>query len=278
MCRRIAVRDGISTVRDTIPRLRQLNHQETPTRMRPAPAPIADHRPAKPWVFCAATRTERHRAATARRRLQRVLLAGALALIGLGGWALPLAAENAAPDPARVEHPERRSLEARKPAGVPKRNGSADPGIRLEVDRQNYRVVAVDLASGELGPSVQVATGSPEYATPTGQFRLWQIIRDPAWNPGPTAREFGADPVAPSPSGPLGVAKIPFDGAYALHGGANLYSVGKPITLGCLRSRDADLSALIVWLESRGALGPIGSAASGERPQPFVRPARLIIR
>ena len=88
----------------------------------------------------------------------------------------------------------------------------------------------------------------------------------------------GARRVPASPDGPLGVAKIPIAGEYALHGGASWLTVGKPVTLGCLRATDESIRTLIDWLEGRGALARRPVARAGERPQPFARPARFVIR
>jgi len=153
-----------------------------------------------------------------------------------------------------------------------------DPGIRFELDRESYRVRVVDLASGEAGPEVPVAIGSPAHPSPKGEFRVWQVVHDPAWNPGQTARSLGARRVPPSPDGPLGIAKIPILGEYALHGGASWLTIGKPLTLGCLRATDESIRELIEWLESRGALARPPVKPSGERPQAFARPARFVIR
>lgn len=153
-----------------------------------------------------------------------------------------------------------------------------DPGIRFELDRETYRVHVVDLASGESGPEVPVAIGSPAHPSPRGEYRLWQVVHDPAWNPGQTARAMGARPVPASPDGPLGVAKIPIAGEYALHGGASWLTVGKPVTLGCLRATDEAILALIDWLEGRGALTRRPEERAGERSQAFARPARFVIR
>jgi hypothetical protein len=157
-------------------------------------------------------------------------------------------------------------------------SGRRDPGIRFELDRETYRVHVVDLASGEAGPEVPVAIGSPAHPSPRGEYRVWQVVHDPAWNPGRTARSMGAQRVPPSPDGPLGIAKIPISGEYALHGGASWLTVGKPVTLGCLRATDASIRALIDWLEGRGALARRPATRAGERPQAFARPARFVIR
>ncbi|MBY0398763.1 L,D-transpeptidase [Myxococcota bacterium] len=164
------------------------------------------------------------------------------------------------------------------PAFARSTSGQRDPGIRFEIDRTAYRVLVVDLATGEKGPEIPVAIGSPAHPSPIGEFKVWQVVHDPAWNPGRTARSLGAHRVPAGPDGPLGVAKIPIQGEYALHGGANWLTVGKPITLGCLRATDASILELIAWLESRGALAAKPARRSGERPQAFKRPARFVIR
>lgn len=158
------------------------------------------------------------------------------------------------------------------------RSTGSDPGIRFEIDRETYRVHVIDLASGDEGPEIPVAIGSPAHPSPTGEFRIWQVVHDPAWNPGRTAKSLGARRVAPGPDGPLGIAKIPIQGEYALHGGANWLTVGKPLTLGCLRATDESIRALIEWLERRGALAAKPVSGRGEKPQAFKRPARFVIR
>lgn len=153
-----------------------------------------------------------------------------------------------------------------------------DPGVVLELDRDGYVVVARDLRTGIAGPPVRVALGSPAQPTPAGSFVLREVVRNPDWDPGPTARAAGARYEPPSEDGTLGAAKIPFSGAYALHGGGSALLLGKPITLGCLRSADPELLALLDWLDARGALGRSRPVDSGELRQHFIRPARLVIR
>lgn len=155
---------------------------------------------------------------------------------------------------------------------------SGDPGVLLELDRDAYVVVAQDLRAGLNGPALRVAVGSPAHPTPTGSFPLRQVVHNPGWIPGPIARRNGARPEPPSLEGPLGAAKIPFLGAFSLHGGSRPLLLGKPITLGCLRSADPQLLELLAWLGQQGALGAERPLASGEFRQSFVRPARLVIR
>lgn len=153
-----------------------------------------------------------------------------------------------------------------------------DPGVRLEVDLALHRLVVVDLASGESGPELALATGSPAYTTPSGEFRLHRVIHNPSWIPGETARSLGAEETPPSHDGPMGIAKIPFSGSYFLHGGGSPYAVGKSLSLGCLRATDASMQELLDWLHEQHVLGARKTRARGEASQPFIRPVKLIIR
>ena len=82
-----------------------------------------------------------------------------------------------------------------------------------------------------------------------------------------------------STSPPLGVGKIPFaeGGEIALHGGAHPLLLGKPMSLGCVRALDADLLALLAWLEERGALQVARPTAGEEAVQSFRRPTRVVV-
>lgn len=155
----------------------------------------------------------------------------------------------------------------------------ADPGLLLELDREHFTLTARDLRGGVEGPTLRVVTGSPAHATPTGSFPVYTVVRNPGWQPGETARDLGARPVAPSDGGPLGVGKIPFgpDGI-ALHGGADPLLLGKPVSLGCVRARDEDFLALLAWLDERGGLMAPHLQPDGELHQGFRRPARVRVR
>jgi L,D-transpeptidase catalytic domain len=158
--------------------------------------------------------------------------------------------------------------------------GTPDPGVLLLLDRDTFEVKARDLATGADGPRLRVVLGSPAHPTPSGDFRLHDVVRNPGWKPGPIARSRGASPVPPSSEGPLGVGKIPFaaGGEIALHGGANPLLLGKPVSLGCARATDDDLLRLLTWLEERGALRAPVEWSDGEVHQRFRRPARMSVR
>ncbi|MCG8590197.1 MAG: L,D-transpeptidase [Proteobacteria bacterium] len=157
---------------------------------------------------------------------------------------------------------------------------AADPGLVLELDREQFALTVRDARDGRLGPQVTVALGSPANPTPLGNFSLSRVILNPAWRPGATAREAGAEDEPPSLSTPMGVAKIPFaaGGAIALHGAGDAYLLGKPVSSGCVRASDADLLQILAWLHERRALAAPVLQPDGEVTRRFQRPARLIVR
>lgn len=158
-------------------------------------------------------------------------------------------------------------------------SGGPDPGLVIEIDRESYLLRAHDLRDDVAGPQAPVAVGSPGHATPTGIFPLHQVVHDPAWSPGANARRVGAAAFDASPDGPMGVAKLPFaPGGYALHGGGERVVLGKPVSLGCVRMTDAGILELIAWMRERDALRSQPPAGAGERHEPLLRPARIVIR
>ena len=157
---------------------------------------------------------------------------------------------------------------------------SADPGVVLVLDRARFELAAVDEASGVEGPRFRVALGSPAHETPAGDHRVGRVILNPAWRPSDEALAAGALPLPPSLDGPMGVAKIPFAdlGSVALHGGGDARLLGKPVSGGCVRARDADLLRLLAWLHARGALAAPRHEGNGEIARDFARPLFMRVR
>ena len=165
-------------------------------------------------------------------------------------------------------------------AAVPTARAERDPGLVLHLTRERFELRAVDARTGEAGPVVRIALGSPANETPDGDHRVGRVILNPAWTPSDAARAAGAEPIPPSLDSPMGVAKLPFarTGAIALHGGGDPRVLGKPISGGCVRARDADLLRILAWMQGRGALGPPAEQPDGEVHRSFVRPVVLRIR
>lgn len=89
-----------------------------------------------------------------------------------------------------------------------------------------------------------VAVGKPGWETPTGSFKVIQMIKDPAW-----AHPFKEGVVLPpGPQNPLGRRWVAFwtDGTNAIgfHGTPNESVMGRAVSHGCVRMRNKDVIAL----------------------------------
>lgn len=97
-----------------------------------------------------------------------------------------------------------------------------------------------------------VATGQPSYPTPTGDFEIANMQRDPWWYPPPSPWAADADPVPPGPGNPLGTRwmglSVPYVG---IHGTPDAASIGYSASHGCIRMRIPDAE----WLFQRVKLG-----------------------
>jgi hypothetical protein len=156
---------------------------------------------------------------------------------------------------------------------------AGDPGIVFELDRQTFSLRAHDLSGDVEGPTLEVVLGSPAHPTPSGEYPVYHLVLNPGWHPGEFARSQGATPTRPSDRGPLGAGKIPFAerGEIAIHGGAHPLLLGKPVSLGCVRTLNDEFLALVDWLDARGALADGETRRGGEVHQAFRRPARMIV-
>lgn len=159
-------------------------------------------------------------------------------------------------------------------------SGDGDPGLLLELDRERFEVVARDRLTGDLGPRIRIVLGSPAHDTPSGDYPIGRVILNPSWRPSDEATAAGAERTPPSTTSPMGVAKIPFaeTGSIALHGGGDPRLLGKPVSGGCVRARDADLLRIVAWLLERDALGPADLQPDGEVHRSFRRPVRLRVQ
>ncbi|MBW2295450.1 MAG: L,D-transpeptidase [Deltaproteobacteria bacterium] len=159
--------------------------------------------------------------------------------------------------------------------------GSGEAGdLLMVIESSTFQLSVLDSRNGERSPTIRVALGSPEQATPTGRFPLERIILSPSWRPGVVATRAGAEPEAASLDTPMGAVKIPFaaDGVIALHGGGDRRVLGKPISAGCVRATDADLLRVVAWLDRRDALAAARRAQNGEFHRRFRRPIELVVR
>lgn len=96
--------------------------------------------------------------------------------------------------------------------------------------------------------SFPVAVGKPSTPTPTGEFAVFEMIEDPAWQ-NPWTGEI-RQPGADSALGVrwIGFAEMP-NGVIGFHGTPTVSSIGQAASNGCVRLRNEDVLALYALVE-----------------------------
>jgi len=120
-------------------------------------------------------------------------------------------------------------------------NAIAAMSSRLVVDLSDAKVYSY--WGDQLIASYRVAVGQPGWETPIGSFKVIQMQRNPVWK-----QPITGDLIPTGPNNPLGDRWISFwsDGRHQIgfHGTNNEQLVGKAVSHGCLRMRNADIRAL----------------------------------
>ncbi len=88
-----------------------------------------------------------------------------------------------------------------------------------------------------------VAIGRPSAPTPTGEFRVFEMLKDPSWQ-NPSTGEVES----PGEDGSLGTRWIGFahlpNGVIGFHGTPNRASIGRAVSHGCVRMRNEDAESV----------------------------------
>jgi hypothetical protein len=118
--------------------------------------------------------------------------------------------------------------------------------------------------NGSITHQWQVATGQPEYMTPTGLYSVTEKRYMPTWiNPAPAT--WGAsmpESIPPGPDNPLGLRAINWSApAIRFHGTSALYSLGFNASHGCVRMANEDVIKLYDMIDVGT---PIVSVVAGE--------------
>lgn len=118
--------------------------------------------------------------------------------------------------------------------------------------------------NGRIVRTWTVATGQPEYMTPTGLYEVTELRYMPTWvNPAPDT--WGADmpaSIPPGPGNPLGLRAINWSApAIRFHGTSATYSLGYNASHGCVRMSNEDVIELYDMVEVGT---PIVSVIAGE--------------
>ncbi|CAN1210660.1 L,D-transpeptidase [Tumidithrix helvetica PCC 7403] len=93
-----------------------------------------------------------------------------------------------------------------------------------------------------------VAVGKGGWETPTGEFKILRMIRNPAWQ-----SPWTGDVIPPAEDNPLGLRWIGFwtDGkdTIGFHGTPNESLIGQAVSHGCVRMKNRDIVALFELVE-----------------------------
>ena len=164
----------------------------------------------------------------------------------------PMLPPGASSEPAALRPPERRAL-AWGPG--PELPGLADaaaylPGIDQPVRlvlRLGKRRVFVYEGDREVA-SYPVAIGKSGTPTPTGEFKVFQLIENPVWQSPWTGRI-----TEPGPDSALGLRWIGFaemsNGIIGFHGTPTVNSIGRAASNGCVRMYNRDVLELFDRVE-----------------------------
>ena len=98
---------------------------------------------------------------------------------------------------------------------------------------------------GKLVKTYSVAVGQPAYPTPTGDFRIVSMIKDPTWIPPDSPWAKGLEPIPPGPDNPVGTRWIGTSAkGVGIHGTSADYSIGTHASHGCIRMHMWDVEDL----------------------------------
>lgn len=129
-----------------------------------------------------------------------------------------------------------------------KRTPPAEPTIQPQkVIIVNLGTHSLRLYNGEqLLAEYPVATGSEQWPTCIGQWKIVRMDKNPTWyNRGSTWAENMPDSIGPGPNNPLGTRAMTINGGGVLiHGTTSTGSIGTSSSHGCIRMYMSDVEAL----------------------------------
>ncbi|MCW2927368.1 MAG: ErfK/YbiS/YcfS/YnhG family protein, partial [Thermoleophilia bacterium] len=114
--------------------------------------------------------------------------------------------------------------------------------LKIVVDRSANTLTLFRV--GQVVKTFRVATGSPEYPTPTGDFEIQTMQENPTWTPPDSAWAKDAKVIPPGPDNPLGTRWMAIQGTVGIHGTNNPASLGYSVSHGCIRMAIPDVEEL----------------------------------
>jgi lipoprotein-anchoring transpeptidase ErfK/SrfK len=115
--------------------------------------------------------------------------------------------------------------------------------MRIEVDLGARKLYVLDGADSSA--TYDVAVGSQEWPTQTGQWRISQVVWNPEWIPPDESWAEQNKPRQPGdPQNPLGRAQLVYDPPRSIHGTNEPSSIGKAVSHGSIRLSNDNVTKL----------------------------------
>ncbi len=114
--------------------------------------------------------------------------------------------------------------------------------LRIVIDRTSNTLTLYRV--GKVVKTYGVATGSPKYPTPAGDFEIQTMEVNPTWTPPDSDWAKDAEVIPPGPDNPLGTRWMAIDGTVGIHGTNNPASIGGSVSHGCIRMHIPDVEEL----------------------------------
>lgn len=127
--------------------------------------------------------------------------------------------------------------------------GVRDLGYTLVVDRAANELYVY--RGFKLAKTYPVATGTPEYETPAGEWTIIDKVVNPTWvNPAPDGWGASLPPVIPGgPGSPLGTRALYLDApGIRIHGTYDVGSIGTAASHGCIRMLIEDVEEMYEYI------------------------------
>jgi lipoprotein-anchoring transpeptidase ErfK/SrfK len=130
----------------------------------------------------------------------------------------------------------------------------AEPTMRIEVDLAARKLYVVE--GGARVATHDVAVGSTEWPTQTGEWKIVQAVWNPEWTPPDESWAEEREPRKPGdPKNPLGTAQLVYDPPRSIHGTNNPTSIGKAVSHGSIRVANAVAEQLARQVMEAGGAG-----------------------
>jgi lipoprotein-anchoring transpeptidase ErfK/SrfK len=114
---------------------------------------------------------------------------------------------------------------------------SAEPQRRLVISIPDRKLAVIE--KGQVVKIYATAVGAPASPTPTGTYKIAQLVRNPTWY-GPAGQVVGPGKGNPVGTRWMGLSRK----GYGIHGTNHPQSIGRRVSHGCIRMRNRDVEDL----------------------------------